>query len=88
MGPSKTEPSGPFATALVSLGKSGRYQKPANFLWREESVHGGLVFIGYGMNRKCLKSIMATLYLKKKARKKMTGSIICPAGKIMKFKKN
>ena len=26
MGPSKTGPSGPFATALVSLGKSGRYQ--------------------------------------------------------------
>ena len=74
MDPFKT---GLFATALVSLGKSGRF----HLVWYQNRpqlqtgqfplarrVHDGLVFIGYGMDRNCLKSFMAT------AKIKMTGS--------------
>ena len=41
------------------------------------------VTAGYGIDRTCLKSFMATLY-KKNAKMKMTGSIIAAAGKKIK----
>ena len=66
--------------------KTGRNCKPASFLWREESVHNGLVFIGYGMDRNCLKIVYGESVLKQIAKIKMAGSIIGPAGK-KKFKK-
>ena len=72
--------------------KTGRNCKSASFLWREESVHGGLVFIGYGMYRNCLKIVYGDSVLKKcknqnevkkiiikKSKKKNSGSIIGPA---------
>ena len=52
MGPSKTGPSGLFATALVPLGKSG-----SRLVSVDAKVHVGLVFIGFGMGR-----FLATLY--------------------------
>ena len=71
MDPFKTGLTGLFATALVSLGKSGRFTwcgtktgrncNPASFLSREESVHNGLDFIGYGMDRNYRKWFMANL---------------------------
>ena len=64
----QTGPSGAFATALVSFGKSGRYQN------RPVSVEAKSQF-----TLVCLKSFMATLYLKKW--EKMTGSIIGQAEK-------
>ena len=66
MDPFKTGPNGMFATALVSL---------------EGSVHDGLVLIGYGMYRNCLKLFMANLYFFLNAKIKMTDSISGPAGK-------
>ena len=84
MDPFKTGPTGLFATALVSLGKSGRFHlvwyrncKPASFLWREES---GPVFNGYGIDRNCLKIVYGDSVLKN-AKIKMTGSIIGSGGK-------
>ena len=90
MDPFKTGPIGLFATAIVSLGKSGRFRlvwcncKTASFLWREESVHDGPVFIGYGMDKNCLKIIYGDTVFKNYAKIKMTGSIIGPAGKKLK----
>ena len=59
MDPFKT---GLFATALVSLGKSGRF-------------HNGLVFIGYRMDRNCVTIVYGESELKQIAKIKMTGSI-------------
>ena len=53
MDPFKTGPTGLFATALDALGKSGRF-------------HNGLVFIGYGMDRNCLKIVHDESVLTKK----------------------
>ena len=54
--------------------------------FREESVHNGLVFIGYGMDINCLKTVNGESVLKKIAKIKMTGSIIGLAGKKIKLK--
>ena len=91
MDPFKIWPTGLFATALVSLGKSGRFSlgvvpKPTAIANRPvsfdaESVHNGLVLISYGMDRNCLKTVYGESVLTQIAKIKMTGSIIGPVGK-------
>ena len=92
MDPFKTGPTGLFATALVSLGKSGRFSlgvvpKPTAIanrpvsLTQKESVHSGLVLISYRMDRNCLKTVYGESVLTQIAKIKMTGSIIGPVGK-------
>ena len=88
MDPFKTGPTGLFATAPVSLGKSGRFHlvwyqnQTGQFpLTRKESVHNGLVLISCGMDRNCLKTVYGESVLTQIAKIKMTGSIIGPVGK-------
>ena len=58
------------------------------FLSREESVRDGHVFIGYRMDRNCVKIVYGdSVFKKKKAKMKITGSIIGPAGKKINYKK-
>ena len=90
----KTGPTGLFATALVSLGKSGRFY----LVWYQNrpqlqtgqfhltqrvmtAVHNELVLISYGMDRNCLKTVYGESVLTQIAKIKMTGSIIGPVGK-------
>ena len=97
MDPFKTGPIGLFATALVSLGKSGGFSlgvilKPTAIANRPvsfdaESVQNGLVLISYGMDINCLKTVFGESVLTQIAKIKMTGSIIGPVGKKIKFKK-
>ena len=56
MDPFKTGPTGLFATTIMS----SCYLE--GFTWSGKTVHNGLVFIGCGMDRKCVKSFMANVY--------------------------
>ena len=58
------------------------------FLSREESVRDGHVFIGYRMDRNCVKIVYGdSVFKKKKAKMKITGSIIGLAGKKNNYQK-
>ena len=56
--------------------KPGCNSKPASFLWREESVHDGLIFIGYGIDRNCIKIVYGDSVLNKMRKSKLPARLL------------